>query len=134
MLPETLHDKPDKVQVNPTLQYDQSYSTFISLADCQVKWRLPPSAGTRKRVSRDRFRLMLLEDPKDQLVWGNGLSRLMLLMKLPLRPISAMGPRILDFCSSVLMALARKFALCFTICNYNHRPLFQLAFGNESGR
>lgn len=70
MLPDDLHDKLDKVQVNPTLRYDQSYSIFLNLADCGVKWRLAPSAGTRKRVSRDRFRLMLLEDLKDQIVWG----------------------------------------------------------------
>ncbi|KAB8279134.1 hypothetical protein BDV30DRAFT_233011 [Aspergillus minisclerotigenes] len=70
MLPDELHDKLDQVQVNPTLRYDQSYSTFLNLANCDVKWRLPPSAVTRKRVSRDRFRLMLLADLKDQILWG----------------------------------------------------------------
>ncbi|KAF8542583.1 putative monooxygenase [Trichophaea hybrida] len=70
LLPAALTARIDSTQVNPTLAYDRSDSIFINLADCGVKWRLPPGSGTRKRVSRDRFRRLLLEGLAENILWG----------------------------------------------------------------
>jgi 2-polyprenyl-6-methoxyphenol hydroxylase-like FAD-dependent oxidoreductase len=70
LLPEELHEEIDLVQVNPNVSHDKGNSIFISLADCQVKWRLPLGSGTRKRVARDRFRLMLMKGLKEHILWG----------------------------------------------------------------
>lgn len=63
----------DSIQVNPSIAYDRSDSIFINLADCGVKWRLPPGSGIRKRVARDRFRQLLLDGLAERIFWGKEL-------------------------------------------------------------
>ena len=71
LLPDAIIARLDSTQVNPDVNYDRSDSIYINLADCGVKWRLPPGSGTRKRVSRDRFRRLLLEEGlAEQIFWG----------------------------------------------------------------
>ncbi|MCJ1248746.1 hypothetical protein MMC30_005965 [Trapelia coarctata] len=73
LLPEKLTARLDSIQVNPSVALDRSDSIFINLADCGVKWRLPPGSGIRKRVARDRFRQLLLDGLDDRIFWGKEL-------------------------------------------------------------
>lgn len=69
LLPDDIIEQIDGCQVNPGIKTDTSNSIFINLSNCAVKWRLPPGSGTRKRVSRDRFRKLLMEKLDDRIHW-----------------------------------------------------------------
>ncbi|ROT37641.1 FAD/NAD(P)-binding domain-containing protein [Sodiomyces alkalinus F11] len=72
MLPDDILQRLDDTQVDPRLSCDKSHSVFINLETCEYKWKLPPGYGTRKRLSRDRFRQLLLSGLEESktLLWG----------------------------------------------------------------
>ncbi|XHG06853.1 hypothetical protein AWENTII_010029 [Aspergillus wentii] len=62
-------------EVNSLVTTDKSNSIFLNLADCQVKWSLPPGSGTRKRVARDKFRQLIIDDLDldGRIMWGKAM-------------------------------------------------------------
>ncbi|KAL2758482.1 hypothetical protein ACRALDRAFT_2026028 [Sodiomyces alcalophilus JCM 7366] len=71
MLPDDILERIDDTQVDPRLSSDKSHSVFINLETCEYKWKLPPGYGVRKRLSRDRFRRLLLSglEESDTILW-----------------------------------------------------------------
>lgn len=61
------------MQVNPSFaKHDTGNFLFLNLSNCEVKWRIPPAE--RKRLSRDRFRQLILEEGLEQeVLWGKRL-------------------------------------------------------------
>ena len=71
LLPESLNARLDSVKVDPG-NGDAGDYPFLDLSNCDVKWRMP--SAIRKRVSRDRFRQLLLEGMEQELLWGKLLT------------------------------------------------------------
>lgn len=72
LLPDSISARLDSAMVNPSLPHDAGNFLFLNLSNCDIKWRIPPTE--RKRLSRDRFRQLLLgEGMENEVLWGKHL-------------------------------------------------------------
>jgi 2-polyprenyl-6-methoxyphenol hydroxylase-like FAD-dependent oxidoreductase len=63
----------DGCQVDPAVgRHDNGNFLFLNLANCEPKFRIPPSE--RRRVNREKLRAVLLNEVKDHVQWSKRLS------------------------------------------------------------